>query len=203
MGIWQRLFGHPPAPEPVPEPDDGLLDRSVSTLAEHGFTPRGEIVVPDEAAFRRRPLTTLLSLVADGRPLFPRVFIDVDELSRTSATSLPGFVLCAAEHAGTAGEVRNVRVMCDPGSRTTGSLRYTRGWTVLDHSFDFGDTGDTGDAVVEDDILQGVAPAGYDAFTFYAEPTLTPITLWLGADTDDTLIDALLAENARVTEPAE
>ena len=28
-------------------------------------------------------------------------------------------------------------------------------------------------------------------------------TLWLGADTDDTLIDALLAENARVTEPAE
>lgn len=74
---------------------------------------------------------------------------------------------------------------------------------MLDHSFDFGDTGDTGDAVVEDDILQGVAPAGYDAFTFYAEPTLTPITLWLGADTDDTLIDALLAENARVTEPAE
>ena len=57
--------------------------------------------------------------------------------------------------------------------------------------------------MVEDDILQGVAPAGYDAFTFYAEPTLTPITLWLGADTDDTLIDALLAENARVTEPAE
>lgn len=53
------------------------------------------------------------------------------------------------------------------------------------------------------DILQGVATAGYDAFTFYAEPTLTPITLWLGAGTDDTLIDALRAENARVTEPAE
>ncbi|MDO5511399.1 hypothetical protein [Corynebacterium sp.] len=200
MGLWQRLFRNPPTPEPVETTEDDQLERHLVLLAEHGFTPRGAVEVDDNDAYRRRPLTTLLTSTADGRPLFPRVFIDADELSRTTAVALPGFVLAAAEHAGTGAEVHGVRVMCDPKSTSTGSLRLTRGWDVVDHSFDLGEAGDE---VVEDAILQSVAPQGHDAFTFYAQPDLTPVTLWLGSGTDDSLIDALLAENAEVAEAAE
>lgn len=117
--------------------------------------------------------------------------IDEDELTRTSVTDLTCFAATVAEHAGTA--ISEPVVMTDPGSPTTGSLRYTVDQTVHDHTFHIDP--DFGDDLVEADILEGVAPEGYDAFTFYAVPAMKPVTLWLPADSDDKLIEALAAEN--------
>lgn len=180
-------------PAPV-QTDLDLLERSLSTLAAYDFRPSAAISPGDldADAFHRRPLTTLLTHVdEDGNPLFGRVHIDEDELTRTSVTDLTCFAATVAEHAGTA--ISEPVVMTDPGSPTTGSLRYTVDQTVHDHTFHIDP--DFGDDLVEADILEGVAPEGYDAFTFYAVPAMKPVTLWLPADSDDKLIEALAAEN--------
>lgn len=174
--------------------DRDLLERSLATLAAYDFRPSTGITPGDldPDAFQRRPLTTLLTHVdEDGNPVFGRVHIDEDELTRTSVTDLTCFATTVAEHAGTS--ITEPVVMTDPGSPTTGSLRYTVGQIVRDHSFHIDP--DFGDDLVEADILEGVAPEGYDAFTFYAGPTMKPVTLWLPTSSDDTLIEALAAEN--------
>lgn len=154
--------------------------------------------------FRRRPLTTILTDVTpDGLPFADRVFIDEGELTRTTVDDLTCFITEAAERAGTADQLSDIVVMLDPGSTTTGSLRYTINQTVRDHSFDL-DPG-FGDAQIEAEILQGVAPYGYDAFTFYAAPAMKPVTIWIPTDSDDKLIEALKQENEElpVAESAE
>ncbi|QGU05093.1 hypothetical protein CETAM_09200 [Corynebacterium comes] len=178
------------------ETDSDLLGPSLETLAAYDFRPSAGISVGDldADAFRRRPLTTLLThLDEDGHPVFGRVYIDQDELTRTTVADLTCFATTVAGHAGTGGEMTEPIVMTDPGSPTTGSLRYTVGQTVRDHSFHIDP--DFGDGLVEADILEGVAPEGYDAFTFYAGPAMKPVTIWLPADSDDKLIEALVAEN--------
>lgn len=207
MGIWQKLFDdspeEPTAADQAPADDAGLLARSLDGLAGHGFHPSREVTLADlpadtgegRLAFRRRPLTTLLLLPnAEGRPLFGRVHVDNDELNRVGVDDLVFFIEDAAEHAGTGDQLRDVLVMRDPGSARTGSLRYTLGHDVRDHSFYLDP--DFGDEFVEAEILDGVSPTGYEAFTFYARPSMKPVTLWLDVTTDDSLVDALLAENS-------
>ena len=209
MGIWRRLFGEGPAPERLePGDDQELLQRSLSTLADHGFRPCREITIerlgvdPREGllAFRRRPLTTLLTLPdASGRPLFGRVFVDTEDLNRVDASDLPLFITAAAEHSGTGDLLRGIRVMCDPGTDRTGSLRYTIGHDVRDHSFDLDP--DFGNDAVEAAIVDGVSPADLESFTFYARPSMTPVTPWLDIDSDDHLVEALRAENTEANSP--
>jgi hypothetical protein len=196
---------------PPANPDVHLLEQSTELLNAYGLGRRGNDLTGHlphtptaDPNFRRRPLTTMLTQVdPDGVPFRERVFIDEGELTRTSVDDLSCFITAAADHAGTADQLGNIVVMLDPGSPTTGSLRYTIGDTVRDHSFDL-DPG-FGDAQVEAEILQGVAPYGYDAFTFYAAPAMKPVTIWIPTNSDDQLIQALTEENAEapVLEPTE
>lgn len=181
-----------------PRIDPELLAGSLATLDAYGLRPSAPVTAEslDAGAFQSRPLTTLLTHVdEDGCPVLGRVYVDEDELTRTSVNDLTCFATAAAERAGTA--ISEPVVMADPGSRTTGSLRYTVDQTVRDHSFAIDP--DFGDDLVEADILEGVSPAGHDAFTFYAGPAMKPVTVWLPADSDDRLIEALAAENPQPT----
>lgn len=201
-----QVFQTPPA-----NPDYHLLDTSAALLNEYGLGRRSSDLdghiphVPiKEPGFRRRPLTTMLTMTdPDGQPFHKRVYIDEDELTRTTVEDLTCFITTVAHHAGTGDQLSEPVVMLDPCSTTSGSLRYTVGQTVRDHSFHLDP--DFGDALVEANILEGVAPEGFDAFTFYAAPAMKPVTIWLPSDSDDRLIEALKAENAEapVPEPAE
>lgn len=182
--------------------DQALLDDGLRTLADYDLHPRREVTVEDLEAdqlegvdgFRRRPLTTLLTLVDEiGSPVFDRVFIDAEEFSRLEIGDLEEFIADAATGAGTTDVVRDVIVMTDPGSTTTGSLRLTVGDRVRDLSFDLDP--DFGDDLAESDILEAVSPEGYDAYTLLAGTGMKQITVWLPRNSDDQLIEALQDEN--------
>mgnify|MGYP000888015224 CR=1 FL=1 len=77
--------------------DQALLYDGLNTLADYEFHPRRDVTVEDLEAnqpegidgFRRRPLTTLLTLVDEvGSPVFNRVFIDAEEFSRIEVADL-------------------------------------------------------------------------------------------------------------------
>ncbi|MCS5480690.1 hypothetical protein NYP18_13650 [Corynebacterium sp. YIM 101645] len=201
----------PPFRTPPANPLIYQFDESIKLMGRYGLIHRRTDLsghLPhrpiDDPNFRHRPLTTILTQVdPDGIPFMERVFIDEGELTRTTVDDLKCFITEAAERSGTADQLRDIVVMLDPGSTTTGSLRYTIDQTVRDHSFEL-DPG-FGDAQVEAEILQGVAPYGYDAYTFYALPSVKPVTIWIPSDSDDGLIKALNRENeeAPVSEPAE
>lgn len=194
---------------PPANPDFHLWEHRSGVLGGYGFrfgsTELGgralnlQVLFADPN-FRRRPMTTALMQVdQDGIPYADRVFIDEGELTRTTADDLKCFITDVAERAGTADQLSDIVLMLDPGSTTTGSLRYTMGQTVRDHSFDL-DSG-FGDSQVEAEILQGVAPYGYDAFTFYAAPAMKPVTIWIPSASGDGLIEALNEENAETPVP--
>ena len=197
-------FRTPPA-----NPDFHQLEQASTLLQKYGLgyggdgidgrAPNVNVLFADPN-FRRRPVTTMLTQVdPDGIPLMDRVFIDEGELTRTSTDDLKCFITQAAERAGTAEQLSDIVVMLDPGATTTGSLRYTIDQTVRDHSFDL-DPG-FGAAQVETEILQGLAPYGYDAYTFYALPGMKPVTIWIPSTSDDELVEALQKENEEVSVP--
>ncbi|RSZ61390.1 hypothetical protein EAH68_13470 [Corynebacterium hylobatis] len=197
----------PPFRTPPANPVFHLLEQSTELLNGYGLGRRENDLTGHlphtptaDPNFRRRPLTTMLTQVdPDGVPFRERVFIDEGELTRTSVEELKCFITEAADRAGTAEHLSDIVVMLNPGSTITGSLRYTINQTVRDHSFDL-DPG-FGDAQVEAEVLQGVAPYGYDAFTFYALPSVKPVTIWISSDSDDGLIEALKQENEELPVP--
>lgn len=192
MSIWGKLFG-----------DERLLSRSLGLLAEHGFRPRAEITADHlPGAFRAHPLTTLLTLRdAAGHLLFPRVYVDPDELGRTRATDMIGFLDDVATQAGTADGISHVILMRDPGSVTGGSLRFTLDGRVHDHDIDLDP--DYGDDLLEADLIDALSPAGYEAFTFYTGAALVPVTIWLPTDSGDSLSELLLKENPPTPDAAD
>lgn len=228
MSLWKKIRGieqqaDPPEPAPTPqtpEPDTEtpadtdadmeLLDQCLSNLASYQLFPRREISLDDlhslpvdgVAQFRRRPLTTLVTCVDEaGTPLFERVFIDAEESSRTTVEHLHALISDAATSAGTIDELRDTIVMLDPASEASGSLRLTIGQEVRDLVFDLDP--DFGDAQAEAEILEGVSPVGFDAYTLLARVGMKHVTLWLPVDTDDVLIDELEVENAAsIDEPS-
>lgn len=182
--------------------DQALLYDGLNTLADYEFHPRREVTVEDLETnqlegidgFRRRPLTTLLTLVDEvGSPVFNRVFIDAEEFSRIEVADLEEFIADAATGAGTADQIRDVIIMADPGSTTTGSLRLTVDNNVRDLSFDLDP--DFGDDLAESDILEAVSPEGFDAYTLLAGTGMKQITVWVPRNSDDRLIEALQDEN--------
>lgn len=228
MSFWKKLLGtekevEDTPPTPVVEPEEPtrktpsaadadleLLDECLTNLAAYRLLPRREISLDDlhalpldgVAQFRRRPLTTLVTCVDEaGTPLFERVFIDAEESSRTTVEHLCELINDAATHAGTVDELRDVTVMLDPSSETSGSLRFTIAREVRDLVFVL--DSDFGDPQAEAEILEGVRPAGFDSYTLLAGVGMKQLTIWLPANTDDVLIDELEVENAAgIDEPS-
>lgn len=223
MGFWKKILGiddaAPEAPSSTPttpeaagmrqpdepsvvavDPDQHLLESSLSTLAAAEFHPSRSITIDDITshdeikglvAFRRHPLITLLSLTTlDGEQFFPRVFVDPFTRCRETVDELGDLL---QDIAGVTGALTKVNVITDPESTTSGSVRITCGHDVSDLSFDL--DSDSGDETTEAELAALLSPAGCAPEILLDVATARKVILWVPENADPGVVDALRAEN--------
>ena len=212
MGFLKKVLGTEPdstnsdAPSvsAPSEKDHRLLAAAAVTLESAGFVPRQEpslahVLRRDEflqlERLRARPLTTLLALRdLDDEPIYEGIWVDPRENTRTQATDLVDLVRDIAIATGQEEELGEITLMYDPGSQTSGSLRFRVGeYDVHDVSFDLDP--DFGDESAETQIMHDLAPGGTVAHLLFEQPTARCTAVW-AASSQEGFFAALDAENA-------
>ncbi|WP_257181166.1 hypothetical protein [Corynebacterium cystitidis] len=219
MSFWNRLFSgeedselgseREPAigshlADVLDDSDRSLLETCLVTLECVGITVNdgvetGDIedaVSEELGMFRRRPLTTLLAARDPYKDrIFRHVYIDDLDHNRSTVNDYLDFLDDIATAAETGHVYYDVVVMLDPGSESSGSIRFRIGeWDVHDISFDLDEC--FGDIDAETRFPQAVAAPGLTAYTFEGIYHTNPMIIWVDANNAQAtaLISAIEAE---------
>lgn len=151
-------------------------------------------VCDDLECFRIAPATTVLSLLdVDATPFFANVTfpdgVGGVDISPVAHADLPAYVRAVCEPAGT--DLRDVTVVPDPGSLTTGTLRLQFGsWDVVDVSYDLDADGWAPDRVngargLVPDLIAAALPTGGEAAVFATADDDSAVVYLSGAGADN------------------
>lgn len=147
-------------------------------------------VCDDLESFRVAPATTVLSLIdADAHPFFANIAFP-DDAGAFPAThaQLPAYIRDVCAPAGT--DLRDVTIVPDPGSATTGTARLQFGeWDVVDVSYDLAAGGWAPDRVngshgLVPDLISAAIPNGGEAGIFTTSNGETAVVYLRDADAD-------------------